>query len=33
MGQTRSRYQPGDKIGGRYEVYKVLIGGMGEVYF
>ncbi|HXD30630.1 MAG TPA: tetratricopeptide repeat protein [Pyrinomonadaceae bacterium] len=26
------RYQAGDKIGGRYFVYKALVGGMGEVY-
>ena len=26
------RYRKGDKIGGCYEVYKALAGGMGEVY-
>jgi hypothetical protein len=26
------RYQPGDKIGGRYLVHQALMGGMGEVY-
>lgn len=26
------RYQPGDKLGGRYLVHQVLLGGMGEVY-
>jgi len=26
------RYQPGDKIGGRYQVHQALMGGMGEVY-
>ena len=26
------RYTPGDKIGGRYQVHKALMGGMGEVY-
>jgi len=26
------RYQPGDKIGGRYHVHQALMGGMGEVY-
>jgi hypothetical protein len=25
-------YQPGDKIGGRYQVHQALMGGMGEVY-
>lgn len=29
---VKSRYQKGDKIGGRYQVYEVLMGGMGEVY-
>jgi tetratricopeptide (TPR) repeat protein len=27
------RYQPGDKIGGRYRVHDVKMGGMGEIYF
>ena len=26
------RYQPGDRIGGRYQVHQVKMGGMGEVY-
>ncbi|MCP4283177.1 MAG: protein kinase [Gammaproteobacteria bacterium] len=26
------RYKPGDKIGGRFQVHKALMGGMGEVY-
>ena len=26
------RYKPGDRIGGRYQVYRALAGGMGEVY-
>jgi len=26
------RYQPGDRIGSRYQVHKALMGGMGEVY-
>ena len=26
------RYNPGDKIGGRYLVHRALAGGMGEVY-
>lgn len=26
------RYQPSDKIGGRYLVHQALMGGMGEVY-
>jgi serine/threonine protein kinase/Tfp pilus assembly protein PilF len=26
------RYRPGDKIGGRYQVHRALMGGMGEVY-
>ncbi len=30
--KPQPRYKPGDKIGGRYQVYKVLMGGMGEVY-
>ena len=30
--KPQPRYKPGDKIGGRYEVYKALMGGMGEVY-
>jgi tetratricopeptide (TPR) repeat protein len=28
----KARYQPGDKIAGRYQVHKALMGGMGEVY-
>ena len=30
--QSQPRYQPGDKIGGRYQVHQALMGGMGEVY-
>lgn len=30
--RPQSRYQPGDKIGGRYQVHEVKMGGMGEVY-
>ena len=30
--RPQSRYQPGDKIGGRYLVHQALMGGMGEVY-
>lgn len=30
--QRQPRYKPGDKIGGRYQVHKALMGGMGEVY-
>ena len=26
------RYRQGDRIGGRYQVHKALLGGMGEVY-
>ncbi len=26
------RYKPGERIGGRYQVHKALMGGMGEVY-
>jgi len=29
---TKPRYHPGDRIGGRYQVHKALMGGMGEVY-
>ena len=29
---SKLRYQPGDKIGGRYLVHQALMGGMGEVY-
>jgi tetratricopeptide (TPR) repeat protein len=29
---NQPRYQPGDKIGGRYQVHQVKMGGMGEVY-
>ena len=31
--KLQPRYQPGDRIGGRYQVHKALMGGMGEVYF
>lgn len=30
--RPKPRYQPGDKIGGRYLVHQALMGGMGEVY-
>jgi serine/threonine protein kinase len=30
--QPKPRYQPGDKIGGRYQVHQALLGGMGEIY-
>ena len=30
--RPQPRYQPGDKIGGRYQVHQALMGGMGEVY-
>jgi serine/threonine protein kinase len=30
--RPKPRYQPGDKIGGRYQVHQALMGGMGEVY-
>lgn len=30
--KSQPRYQPGDRIGGRYEVHQALMGGMGEVY-
>ncbi len=29
---TKPRYLPGERIGGRYEVHRALMGGMGEVY-
>jgi hypothetical protein len=32
MKQRQTRYQPGDKIGGRYQAHKALMGCMGEVY-
>jgi tetratricopeptide (TPR) repeat protein len=32
MKRPQPRYQPGDRIGGRYQVYKALMGGMGEIY-
>ncbi len=28
----KPRYCKGDRIGGRYQVHKTLMGGMGEVY-
>jgi serine/threonine protein kinase len=28
----KTRYQPGERIGGRFQVHKALLGGMGEVY-
>ncbi|MFQ5854912.1 MAG: tetratricopeptide repeat protein [Anaerolineae bacterium] len=30
--RPQPRYQPGDKIGGCYQVHQALMGGMGEVY-
>jgi len=30
--ERQARYVAGEKIGGRYEVYRALVGGMGEVY-
>ena len=30
--KPQPRYHPGDRIGGRYQVHKALMGGMGEVY-
>ena len=30
--QLQPRYQPGDRIGGRYLVHQALMGGMSEVY-
>lgn len=30
--ETETQYRQGDKIGERYEVHRVLVGGMGEVY-
>ena len=30
--KPQPRYQPGDRIGDRYQVHKALMGGMGEVY-
>ena len=30
--RPQPHYQPGEKIGGRYQVHQVLMGGMGEVY-
>ena len=32
MTRPKPRYQPGDRIGRRYQVHKALMGGMGEVY-
>jgi tetratricopeptide (TPR) repeat protein len=32
MAQRQFRYQAGQKIGGKYEVYLSFMGGMGEVY-
>ena len=32
QSKLKLRYQPGDKIGGRYKIHRVLMGGMGEVY-
>ena len=30
--KSQPRYRPGDRIGGRYHVYDMKMGGMGEVY-
>lgn len=30
--KSEPRYKKGDKIGGCYQVYKALLGGMGKVY-
>jgi serine/threonine protein kinase len=30
--RPQPRYQPGDTIGGRFQVHQALMGGMGEVY-
>ena len=30
--KVQPRHQPGDKIGGRYQVHQALMGGMGEIY-
>jgi tetratricopeptide (TPR) repeat protein len=30
--KPKPRYQPGDRIGGRYQVHQALTGSMGEVY-
>lgn len=30
--KPQRRYKPGDKICGRYQVHKAIVGGMGEVY-
>ena len=32
MTRPKTRYQPGDRIGDRYQVHEVKMGGMGEVY-
>jgi hypothetical protein len=32
MTRPKPRYQPGDRIGGRYQMHQALMGGMGEVY-
>ncbi len=32
MTRHKPRYQPGDHIGGRYQVHDIKMGGMGEVY-
>ena len=32
MTGLQTRYKAGDKIGGRYQVHQVKMGGMGEVY-
>lgn len=30
--KPQPRYKPGDRIDGRYQVHKALMGGMGEIY-
>lgn len=32
MTRPQPRYKPGDKIGGRFEIHDINMGGMGEVY-
>ncbi len=32
MTRPKPRYQPNDRIGGRYQVHQALMGGMGKVY-
>ncbi len=32
MTRQKPGYQPGDRIGGRFQVHQIIMGGMGEVY-